>query len=199
MLASVLLLCIFAVYLATQIEQWLRLTQSAGPTGGGEQLAGNPAQPDLQRLELLFGSSAASADQAPPAAASGLTLRGSFVHAQPQRSSAIIQPDGQPPRLYWQGEELESGVSLHTVQADRVQILRNGRIETLHFPSMRSAGALPDEPPVPAYAEEQPAAEQQDEETRQMQQQMEALRQQLEEAVNQSGDQTSDYQPMEDD
>ena len=45
----------------------------------------------MQRLEILFGTTAASETYTPTAAASGFTLRGSFVHAEPQRSSAIVR------------------------------------------------------------------------------------------------------------
>ncbi|WP_313025779.1 type II secretion system protein N [Pseudomonas lopnurensis] len=196
LIVSALLLCAFAFYLATQIEQWLRLVRAPPPTGGDEQAVGNLAQPDLQRLETLFGAATTDASYAPTAADTGLMLRGSFVHAEPQRSSAIIQLEGQPPRLYWQGEALDSGVSLHGVYPDRVEILRNGRVETLYFPQVRSLDYIPAEP---AYLDEQPYAEPQDQDTQAMQQQMDALRQQLEEAVNPTDTVPSNDQPMEDD
>ncbi len=82
---------------------------------------------------------------------------------------------------------------------DRVELLRNGTVEVLHFPQVRSPSYIPDEPADVSYQEEVPYAEPQDEETQQMQQQMDALRQQLEEAVNQPDAAPSNDQPMEDD
>lgn len=196
---SAVLLCLFAFYLATQIEQWAQLTRAPAPADLYEDQAASLGRPDMQRLEILFGTTAASETYTPTAAASGFTLRGSFVHAEPQRSSAIVQVDGQPPRLYWQGEELSSGVSLHRVFPDRVELLRNSTVEVLHFPQVRSPSYIPDEPADVSYQDEVPYAEPQDEETQQMQQQMDALRQQLEEAVNQPDAAPSNDQPMEDD
>ncbi|EXF47160.1 secretion protein XcpP [Pseudomonas sp. BAY1663] len=195
---SALLLCAFAVYLAMQIQHGLHLVRASAPTGGGEQAFGNFARPDLQRLETLFGSAAPAPGYAPSASDIGLTLRGSFVHAEPQRSSAIIQLEGQPPRLYWQGEALDSGISLHAVYPDRVEILRNGHVETLHFPQVRPTTYIPDEPPE-AYLDEQSPAESQTEDAQLMQQQMDALRQQLEEAVDQTDPAPANDQPTEDD
>ncbi|MCQ4297556.1 secretion protein [Pseudomonas stutzeri] len=199
LIISVLLLCLFAVYLATQIEQWMTLSRAPAPADIYEQGAGNPGGPDMQRLEILFGSAAPSDTSAPSATASGFTLRGSFVHIEPQRSSAIVQVDGQPPRLYWHGEELSGGVSLHKVYPDRVELLRNGTVEVLHFPQVRSQSYIPDEPIDTTYQDEEPYAEPSDEETQLMQQQMDTLRQQLEDAVNQPDTTPANDQPMEDD
>lgn len=199
LIISTVLLCLFAFYLATQIEQWMTLSRVPAPADIYEQGGGTPGGPDMQRLEILFGSPAPSDTVAPSAAASGFTLRGSFVHAEPQRSSAIVQVDGQPPRLYWQGEELASGVSLHKVYPDRVELSRNGTVEVLHFPQTRSPSYIPDELGDTSYQDEAPYAEPPDEETQLMQQQMDTLRQQLEDAVNQPDATPANDQPMEDD
>jgi len=196
---STVLLCLFAVHLATQIEQWMTLSRAPAPTDIYEQGTANPGGPDMQRLEILFGSAAPPDALAPSAAASGFTLRGSFVHVEPQRSSAIVQVDGQPPRLYWQGEELSGGVSLHKVYPDRVELLRNGTVEVLHFPQIRAPSYIPDAMSDTSYQDEAPYAEPSDEETQLMQQQMDALRQQLEDAVNQPDAAPANDQPMEDD
>jgi general secretion pathway protein C len=198
LIISTVLLCVFALYLAMQIEQWMNLSRAPTPTDVYEQQAGNLGQPDMQRLEILFGSAAPSDSYAPTAAASGFTLRGSFVHMDPQRSSAIVQVDGQPPRLYWQGEELASGVSLHQVYPDRVELARNGAVEVLHFPQVRSPSYIPEEMTEAPYQDQPPYAEPPDEETQLMQQQMDALRQQLEEAVNQPDAAPANDQPTED-
>ena len=110
----------------------------------------------------------------------------------PARSSAIIQIDGQPPRLLFTGDELEQGVTLQQVNANGVQIMRNGRIEQLMFPKSRSPLYAPEPYSEPPANAPDPAAEQ-------MQQQMEALRQQLEQAIDQPQDTPTNDQPMEED
>ncbi|EWC42619.1 type II secretion system protein N [Stutzerimonas stutzeri] len=199
LLASILLLCAFAIYLAAQVEQWLETTRAPVPTDVSGRDFGGMDGPDLQRLEILFGSTAPAGAYAPATAPSDLILRGSFVHLEPQRSSAIIQVEGQPPRLYWRGEELQSGVSLHSVYPDHVELLRNGTVEVLRFPTVSSPTYVPDEPADMPYQDEQPYATPAADDTQQMQQQMDALRQQLEEAVNQPETEPSNDQPMEDD
>lgn len=173
---SALLLCLFGVYLAGQIRTWLDLDRAPlAPTSSS--VTETSTLPDPQQLDVLFGSSPAP-ESAAPTSAAGLTLHGSFVHADPARSSAIIQFDGQPPQLVWQGQELQSGMSLHSVHPDHIQILHNGRLETLRFPAVRSTRFVQEDAPEPAY---EPAG---DAGTEEMQQQMEALRQQLEGAAS---------------
>jgi general secretion pathway protein C len=194
LMVSVAIIVLFSLYLAGQIREWLQLTQTApAATEDSSQPAG--VAPDLQRMESLFGTPA-SAGQSyiPGASGSDLTLLGSFVHADPARSTAIIQLSGQPPQLYRIEQELESGVRLHNVHPDRVEILRNGRIESLYFPSVRSATAVPDN--LPDYSE--PAEEPLDPQAEMLQQQMEALRQQMEGATSPPDPMPSDEQPTED-
>lgn len=181
LLVSAVVVVLFGIYLAMQINDWRRLAQA--PT----QASGDPATiagvaPDLQRMETLFGAPPQMQNNNQTASFSSVdfTLHGSFVHAQPERSIAIIQRAGGVPELYRPGAELDSGVSLQTVYADRVEILRNGNLETLYFPATRSAPLQPED--FPLYDEPVPAAtseESQDPNTALLQQQMEALRQQL--------------------
>ncbi|WP_217474512.1 type II secretion system protein N [Stutzerimonas stutzeri] len=195
LIVSVLIVVLFGLYLAGQIRAWLQLTQApTADTVEADQPAG--VAPDLQRMERLFGTSTTNDPvYAPNTANTDLTLLGSFVHADPARSSAIIQMSGQPPQLYGIEQELEPGVRLYSVHPDRVEISRNGRVESLYFPSTRSATAIPDS--LPDYSE--PAAtDQPDPQAEMLQQQMEALRQQME-GVNNSPDALpSDEQPTED-
>lgn len=91
---------------------------------------------DLERLEPLFGPTATARTNGPPPATNlGITLLGSFVHVDPQRSSAIIQLSGGKPRRYGIGEEIQTGIRLHAVYRERVELERNGRLENLSFPS----------------------------------------------------------------
>lgn len=195
LIVSVVIIVLFALYLAGQIIAWLQLTQ---PTPAESRDNSQPAgvAPDLQRMEGLFGSPASSGqDYSTAESTSNLTLLGSFVHADPSKSTAIIQVSGSPPQLYRVEQELESGVRLHSVQPDRVEIMRGGRIEGLFFPSVRSVSAMQNS--LPDYSE--PAdMEYSDPQAEMLQQQMEALRQQMEGATSPSA-MPSDEQPTEDD
>jgi len=193
MIASAAIVVLFGLYLAGQISGWLKLAQTPPETAAD---SGQPAGvvPDLQRMESLFGT-AASQSYAPGTSSSDLTLLGSFVHADPARSTAIIQLSGQPPQLYRVDEQLESGVVLQSVHPDRVEIQRGGRIESLYFPSTRSATAVPDN--LPDYSE--PAEmDQLDPQAEMLQQQMEALRQQMEGTNSPPENMPSNEPPTED-
>lgn len=191
---SALIVLLFALYLAGQINDWLHLTRTPQPTANQNSEPAGVA-PDLQRIEALFGSSQPQ-NYAPGTTDSGLTLLGSFVHADPARSTAIIQLSGATPQLYRIDEELESGVSLKGVHPDRVEIQRGGRIESLLFPSTRSATAVSDS--LPDY--EEPAdMNQPDPQAELLQQQMEALRLQMEGPDSPQENTPSDESPTEDD
>ena len=115
LVAATLLLCLFAVYLAWQVMQWMAL-MAAAETAGTDAVQATGAAPDLARLEQLFGPPPASqAGGALPASDLNLTLHGSFVHADPARSSAIIEQSGKPPERYSPGDEITSGVRLERV------------------------------------------------------------------------------------
>jgi general secretion pathway protein C len=194
MIASITIVVLFGLYLAGQISGWLQLAQAPPePAADSGQPAG--VAPDLQRMESLFGTPA-SQSYTPGASSSDLTLLGSFVHADPARSTAIIQLSGQPPQLYRIDEQLESGMLLHSVHPDRIEIQRGGQIESLYFPSTRSVTAVPDN--LPDYSE--PAeTDQLDPQAEMLQQQMEALRQQMEGANSPPENMPSDEPPTEDD
>lgn len=192
LVVSAAVVVLFGLYLTGQINTWMQLTQA--PITATID-SGKPAgtTPNLDRMEGLFGAPATQGYTA-GAESSGLTLLGSFVNADSARSTAIIQLDGSPPQLYRVNDELEPGMSLHSVQPDSVEILRDGRIETLSFPSTRSATAAAS---MPDYSE--PAApEQIDPQAEMLQQQMEALRQQVEGADSPPETTPSDEQPKED-
>jgi len=195
LIVSAIIVVLFGFYLAGQVGEWLQLTRApTAATAQNNQPAG--VAPDLQRMENLFGTPAAQGPSyASGASNSDLTLLGSFVHADPAQSTAIIQISGQPPQLYRVEQALETGVTLHSVHPDRVEVMRSGRVESLYFPSVRSVTAVPDD--LPDYSE--PAAmEQPDPQAEMLQQQMEALRQQMEGANSPPDTMPSDEQPTED-
>ncbi len=193
LIVSAAIVVLFALYLADQISDWRALTRE--PVTSAVD-AGNPAgaAPDLSRMETLFGTPTGQA-YTPDASNSDLTLLGSFVNADPARSTAIIQLDGNPPQLYRVDQELEQGVRLHSVMPDSVEILRGGRIEGLHFPTTRTAAIVPDN--LTDYSD--PAQQAQpDPQAEMLQQQMEALRQQVEGSDSPPDTPPSDEPPTED-
>lgn len=194
LIVSAVVVVLFGLYLAMQISDWLELVSEPTERPAGEtQPAG--VVPDLQRMSSLFGTPP-SAAYTPEATNTDLTLLGSFVHADPSRSTAIVQLAGSPPRLYRVGEELQPGLSLESVHPDRVEIQRGGRIENLFFPTTRAVTAVPDN--LPDYSE--PAEmDALDPQAEMLQQQMEALRQQMEGSTNPPEDTPPDEQNMEDD
>lgn len=193
-LVSALVVVVFGLYLAAQVADWLQLIREPAEQPVGEaQPVG--VVPDLQRMSTLFGTPANSA-YTPDTAHSDLTLLGSFVHADPARSTAIVQLSGSPPQLYRVGEELQSGLSLKSVHPDRVEIQRNGRIENLFFPTTRAVTAVPDN--LPDYSEPAPM-DAIDPQAEMLQQQMEALRQQMEGSAESPETLPTDEQNMEDD
>src|SRR5690606_2844213 len=118
---------------------WLRLLRAPAEPGDSSTPTALVA-PELERIAPLFGTSVATRSDAPPPPTNlRLTLLGSFVHEDPDRSSAIIQRDSGKPERYVVGSELDSGIRLHAVYPDRVELERNGRLETLPFPA-RSGG-----------------------------------------------------------
>ncbi|GEM_PF-146925 len=196
LIVSAAMVVLFGLYLAGQIREWLQLTQA--PSAAAAQ-SSQPAgvAPDLQRMESLFGTPVSTSQSYTAGTSnSDLILLGSFVHADPARSTAIIQLSGFPPQLYRVEEELEPDVSLHSVHPDKVEILRGGRVESLYFPSVRSATAVPDN--LPDYSD--PAeTDYVDPQAEMLQQQMEALRQQMEGATSPPEAMPTDEQPTEDD
>lgn len=196
LIVSAVFVVLFGLYLASQIMVWLRLSQTpAAAMSDHSQPAG--AAPDLERMAGLFGSPASTGQSYMPGeSSSDLTLLGSFVHADPARSTAIIQLSSQPPQLYRVDQELEPGVRLYSVHPDRVEIKRGGRIESLLFPTVRSPTATLHS--LPDYSE--PAeVEELDPQAEMLQQQMEALRQQMEGAPSPPETMPSNVQPTEDD
>ncbi|AYC33518.1 general secretion pathway protein GspN [Pseudomonas cavernae] len=192
------LILAMSISLAWQTADWIRLLRApVQVSSNAPQTALTP--PALERLAPLFGPSPTSDTSAtPPATNLRLTLLGSFVNADPKRSSAIIQRDGSKPQRYNVGIEVDQGVRLHAVYRDRVELERNGRLETLPFPTRTLSGSNPSAvvpAPAPAPAPAEDSADQlselQDEDLQQLRERMNALRQQMEAAGTLPPDQES--------
>lgn len=178
-LLGVAVILAMSISLAWQTADWLRLLRAPAVLDRPNAASLQPSTAS-QGLEQLFGSSQSSTAP-PPATSMRLTLLGSFVHTDPKHSSAIIRLDGNPAQRYSVDSEVIAGVSLHAVYADRVELQRNGRLESLAFPRNRST----DEDTV--YAPDEAATDARDQLERleadnltQLRERMDALRQQME-------------------
>ncbi len=122
---------LIACTLAWQGVAWYRLlhSQTVAPLAATEQ------QPVAQRIEdllPLFADSQTSS-AATPATNLQWILLGSFAHADAQQSSALIQNETAKAKRYRVGDTLAPGIQLQAVYPDKVELLRNGRLEILPF------------------------------------------------------------------
>ncbi|WP_239482051.1 type II secretion system protein N [Zestomonas insulae] len=177
LLLGALLIIAMSVSLAWQTADWIRLLRHA-PTVQSAAPATLTTRA-LENLDSLFGASGPASSAPPPSTNLRLTLRGSFVNANAQHSSAIIQREGSKPERFIVGSEIDSGVRLHGVYRDRVELERAGRLETLTFPTRRSTPPAASAP-TDSTADELSAL--QDENAAELRERMESLRQQMEAA-----------------
>ncbi len=138
-LLGLILVTLMSASLAWQSADWLRLlrTPLIAAASALDIRQAAIAEPSIGQL---FGEHSISNAPAPNTNLR-LTLLGSFVHADPQRSSAIIRSEGQSAQRYTLNSQISDGVRLHAVAADRVELMRNGRRESLSFPLERSANS----------------------------------------------------------
>jgi len=177
-LLALLLVLLMSATLAWQSVALQRLLHSTPATSSAapESRSHNT---DVQSLLPLFGTGPLVSSGIAPSTSLRLTLLGSFVQADSPRSSAIIQLEGSPAKRYSVGQELSSGVSLHAVYRDRVELKRNGRLETLAFskrPTLQSTAAASPAPDSDNLAQLQALSE---EDTQQLQQRMQELRERI--------------------
>ncbi|WP_271194859.1 type II secretion system protein N [Pseudomonas turukhanskensis] len=180
-LLGVVLILLISLSFATQTIDWLELNRSQAPVQSSESGDLNN-EPALDSIQTLFGPARVVQDSAPPATNLSLTLRGSFVHNDANRSSAIIQREGNRPQRFAIGSEIDKGIRLHAVYRDRVEIERSGRLETLMFNKHKSASRS-NQASYDAAVDDLSTLQQQDEQ--QIRERMEALRQQMENAGGQ--------------
>ncbi len=181
-LVGAALILAMSLSLAWQTTDWLRLLRAPAHSTSTDTPA-VLAAPALERLEPLFGTSSTASDAPPPATNLRLSLHGSFVHANPQRSSAIIQREGSKPQRYAVGVELDQGVRLHAVYRDRVELERNGHLESLPFPTRKnSANSASDGEAAPAEDSVDQLSTLQEDNAAQLRERMDALRQQMDAA-----------------
>lgn len=197
-LAAIAVVLAMSISLAWQSAEWLRLLRTPPATSELNPSAPN-APASHPQLGQLFGHSQPDNADA-PATNLRLTLLGSFVHADPKRSSAIIRSEGSPAQRYSVDSEISSGVRLHAVSADRVELLRNGRRESLSFPLSQpqdSANSYSRSDSAEDSLEQ--LSEMENDNLAQLRERMDALRQQMEASGTLPADAEPTDQPTEND
>lgn len=195
-LAGLALVTAMSVSLAWQSANWLRLLRAplAAHNSSADTAAVTTQSPEISQL---FGGSAARNGPA-PSTTLNLTLLGSFVHADPKRSSAIIRSEGSPAQRYSVDSEISSGVRLHSVAANRVELIRNGRRENLAFAlNSLPAGTLKYSAPQAAVDPVEQLSEMQADDLSQLRERMDALRQQMQDSTSMPGSAAPTEQPTE--
>ncbi|HLA33211.1 MAG TPA: type II secretion system protein N [Pseudomonas sp.] len=197
-LLGIALILAISVSLAWQTADWLRLLRT--PVASSSPTPSAPAAPSADpQISQLFGSSAAPSTAAAPATHLRLTLLGSFVHADPKRSSAIIRSEGSAAQRFTVDSEVASGVRLHAVAEGHVELMRNGHRESLSFPlSQTQDGVSSYGSASPEDALEQ-LSELEDDNLVQLRERMDALRQQMEASGTVPADAEPTEQPTEND
>jgi general secretion pathway protein C len=181
-LVGLALVTAMSVSLAWQSADWLRLLRV--PVAATSNSANEvPLTAQSADIGQLFGTSSAANNGLAPSTNLRLTLLGSFVHADPQRSSAIISSEGSPAQRYVIDSEISSGVRLHSVAADRVELLRNGRRESLSFPHVSSTVSSQQGSSQQSMADPlDQLSEMESDDLSQLRERMDALRQQMQDS-----------------
>ncbi len=178
-LLAALIIALICVSLAWQSLTWQRLLRSpqANNPASPQQTPASPTPTSL--LPLFISPAATTSSAAAPNTNLSLTLMGSFVHADPARSSAIIAQQGSKAKRYLVGSQLDDGVLLQAVHRDHVILKRNGRLETLAFKKRQGLPATVSESaPSPDYNLEQ-LQQFEEESGNQLRERMQALQQQM--------------------
>ncbi len=109
-----------------------------------------------------------------------LELRGTFASTMEDESRALIAEKGKSSNYYKLFDQLPGGASLERIEAGRVMLKRNGRLETLSFsqtPDSRSRLAENSPPPLsPKQSEIAEAAAQEQQQTASIKERLNQLR-----------------------
>lgn len=167
-LATVLILSA-AFALAWQTLNAWRLVQTPITTPAAS-LPKDAQSLDLSAISRVFGSHH-STSTTTPMTALNLTLMGSFVHPDPSKSSVILAQASGAPKRYLAHAQLDASTRIHAIYPERVEIELNGRIEQLRFRPANSHAATTSTAIDTAELQ---------------QQQMQALREQMEAALEEA-------------
>lgn len=156
-LIGIVLISLISLSLAWQTRQAMTL-QNSTPQAAKTAAPTPQAKADPTQVLPLFDDPRGH-NSAPPATNLRLTLMGSFVHPDKQRSTAIITQEGGKPKRFHVGETIQEGISLHAVYRDRVELERQGRLETLMFPKQNKPLLSSSEITLPASSDNLPAVD----------------------------------------
>lgn len=138
-LASVGLLMVVGLW--ADANQWRESLRSQASVTTEETPVRQPA--NLDGIARLFPPPAKQSATTPSRTQLPIRLLGSFVSADPSRSSAMIQLEGKPARRLGIGEKLIEGVRLEAIGSNHVLLSRGGKLEELYFshakPSLTSS------------------------------------------------------------
>lgn len=138
-----LVLIVFAVVMLGRLT-WMILEPSSilpaadssrlDPIGSGPETVTMRGYDDVAGLSV-FGAAPKSASNVINAPETSLSwvLKGVLADPDPERSGAILAPQGQPEKYYRVGADLPGSVRLDQVLADRVILARDGKLETLRL------------------------------------------------------------------
>lgn len=191
-LLTAVLLVAFSAYLVWQGYSLWRMVQA--PLTITREATNAPAPiADHSNLRQLFGQPAGSSSEA-PATQLNLTLNGSFVHTNPNQSSALISRPGQPAARFGLNARVADGVQLVGIERDHVVLLRNGQHERLSFPTPVSTGAPPATMTMPVQAPQRSGDEHGVQDPTALLERLEQLRSELNQAQDAASapDQTKD-------
>jgi general secretion pathway protein C len=124
---TLLLILLLAWQIAGRLWAWF----APEPARTLSQAAANTSANDWERARRLFGDEAGSG----PAAAntSGIRLRGVYAVDGQTLSAAVVNNGGKRDLAVRIGEEIEKGVTLAVVEADYIEISRNGARERIEI------------------------------------------------------------------
>ena len=116
--------------------------RSAAPAaGGGVSVDRIVAAHLFGRADPEAPQAVVSEEQDAPDTQLSLELRGTIAASEENRALAIIAERGGAERVYFLGDAVPGGASLHAVHLDRVLLRRGGRLEVLRLPRSEDSPA----------------------------------------------------------
>lgn len=125
-LLALTFLALLAWQVADRLWRWLAPTPPASTT---QASTGNAAS-EWERARRLFGEDGSTG---PATSSSGIRLRGVYAVDGKTLSAAVVNTGGKRDLAVRIGEEIEKGVTLAAVEADYIEISRNGARERIEL------------------------------------------------------------------
>lgn len=129
LLAAALALAFIAI-LAWQVADLLWRWLAPAPVSSALQTSPTNTANDWDRARRLFGDDSSAG---PATSSSGIRLRGVYAVDGKTLSAAVVNTGGKRDLAVRIGEEIEKGVTLAAVEADYIEISRNGARERIEL------------------------------------------------------------------